>query len=104
MACIFFTTGSTEGLGNAAAQALLDDGHEVVQARNRSRAVGISALAGRLRDRLRLQPLLAPSGEDRGFTGAYVEWAIDCFSVSACFSNRNASSTAYSASATADLA
>src|SRR5256885_1845265 len=40
-------TGSTEGLGRAAAQALLDDGHEVVlHARNPSRAVGISALAG----------------------------------------------------------
>jgi NAD(P)-dependent dehydrogenase (short-subunit alcohol dehydrogenase family) len=41
-------TGSTEGLGRAAAQALLDDGHEVVlHARNPSRAVGISALADR---------------------------------------------------------
>ena len=37
-----FITGSTEGLGRAAAQALLDDGHEVVlHARNPSRAAGI---------------------------------------------------------------
>jgi NAD(P)-dependent dehydrogenase (short-subunit alcohol dehydrogenase family) len=43
-----FITGSTEGLGRAAAQALLDDGHEVVlHARNPSRAAGIRALADR---------------------------------------------------------
>ena len=43
-----FITGSTEGLGRAAAQALLDDGHEVVlHARNQSRAAGIGALADR---------------------------------------------------------
>ena len=43
-----FISGSTEGLGRAAAQALLDEGHEVVlHARNPSRAVGISGLADR---------------------------------------------------------
>lgn len=44
------------------------------------------------------------SRDTDGSTRAYFEWAIDSFSVSACFSNRKASSTAYSASATADLA
>jgi NAD(P)-dependent dehydrogenase (short-subunit alcohol dehydrogenase family) len=43
-----FITGSTEGLGRAAALALLDDGHDVVlHARNPSRAAGL----GRLGDR-----------------------------------------------------
>jgi len=43
-----FITGSTEGLGRGAAQALLDDGHEVVlHARNPSRAASIGALADR---------------------------------------------------------
>jgi NAD(P)-dependent dehydrogenase (short-subunit alcohol dehydrogenase family) len=42
-----FITGSTEGLGRAAALALLDDGHDVVvHARNPSRAAGIGDLAG----------------------------------------------------------
>ena len=43
-----FITGSTEGLGKAAALALLDDGHEVVlHARNASRAAGMGDLADR---------------------------------------------------------
>ena len=47
MACIFIT-GSTEGLGRAAALALLDDGHEVVlHARNPSRAASLGDLADR---------------------------------------------------------
>jgi NAD(P)-dependent dehydrogenase (short-subunit alcohol dehydrogenase family) len=41
-------TGSTQGLGRAAALALLDDGHEVVvHARNASRAAGAADLADR---------------------------------------------------------
>ncbi|MFD3562991.1 SDR family NAD(P)-dependent oxidoreductase [Streptomyces sp. NPDC058686] len=43
-----FITGSTEGLGKAAALDLLDDGHEVVlHARNPSRAADLGALADR---------------------------------------------------------
>ncbi|MGW6144726.1 SDR family NAD(P)-dependent oxidoreductase [Streptomyces sp. NPDC055140] len=43
-----FITGSTEGLGKAAALDLLDDGHEVVlHARNPSRATDLGALADR---------------------------------------------------------
>jgi NAD(P)-dependent dehydrogenase (short-subunit alcohol dehydrogenase family) len=43
-----FITGSTEGLGRAAALALLDDGHEVVlHARNASRGASIDGLANR---------------------------------------------------------
>jgi NAD(P)-dependent dehydrogenase (short-subunit alcohol dehydrogenase family) len=43
-----FITGSTEGLGKAAALALLDDGHEVVlHARNASRAASLENLADR---------------------------------------------------------
>ena len=43
-----FITGSTEGLGRAAAQSLLDDGHEVVlHARNPSRAADLGELADR---------------------------------------------------------
>jgi NAD(P)-dependent dehydrogenase (short-subunit alcohol dehydrogenase family) len=43
-----FITGSTEGLGRAAALALLDDGHQVVlHARNASRASSLGDLAGR---------------------------------------------------------
>jgi NAD(P)-dependent dehydrogenase (short-subunit alcohol dehydrogenase family) len=43
-----FITGSTEGLGKAAALALLDDGHDVVlHARNPSRAAGLGRLADR---------------------------------------------------------
>jgi NAD(P)-dependent dehydrogenase (short-subunit alcohol dehydrogenase family) len=43
-----FITGSTEGLGRAAAVALLDDGHEVIlHARNPTRAAGIGDLADR---------------------------------------------------------
>src|SRR5688572_17701402 len=43
-----FITGSTEGLGRAAALALLDDGHQVVlHARNPSRAGSLGDLANR---------------------------------------------------------
>src|SRR4051794_34021673 len=43
-----FITGSTEGLGRAAALALLDDGHEVVlHARNPSRVGSLGDLARR---------------------------------------------------------
>src|SRR5258705_4751146 len=43
-----FITGSTEGLGKAAALALLDDGHEVVlHARNASRAAGMGDVTDR---------------------------------------------------------
>jgi NAD(P)-dependent dehydrogenase (short-subunit alcohol dehydrogenase family) len=43
-----FITGSTEGLGRAAALALLDDGHEVfLHARNPSRAASMGDLADR---------------------------------------------------------
>ncbi|MGW6405474.1 SDR family NAD(P)-dependent oxidoreductase, partial [Streptomyces sp. NPDC055134] len=43
-----FITGSTEGLGKAAALDLLDDGHQVVlHARNPSRAADLGALADR---------------------------------------------------------
>src|SRR5262249_8288401 len=43
-----FISGSTDGLGRAAAQALLDDGHEVVlHARNRARAASVDDLAVR---------------------------------------------------------
>ena len=43
-----FITGSTEGLGRAAAQALLDGGHEVVlHARSPKRASALGALASR---------------------------------------------------------
>jgi NAD(P)-dependent dehydrogenase (short-subunit alcohol dehydrogenase family) len=43
-----FITGSTDGLGRGAAQALLDDGHEVVlHARNAARAGELGALAAR---------------------------------------------------------
>jgi NAD(P)-dependent dehydrogenase (short-subunit alcohol dehydrogenase family) len=43
-----FITGSTEGLGKAAALARLDDGHEVVlHARNASRAASLENLADR---------------------------------------------------------
>lgn len=45
---IVFITGSTDGLGRAAAQSLLDDGHQVVlHARSAERAATISALASR---------------------------------------------------------
>src|SRR5215472_9274551 len=41
-----FITGSTDGLGYAAAQALIEDGHEVVlHARSRERATAVSDLA-----------------------------------------------------------
>lgn len=41
-----FITGSTDGLGFAAARALIDDGHEVVlHARSRERAVALADLA-----------------------------------------------------------
>lgn len=44
-----FITGSTEGLGRAAAQSLLDDGHEVVlHARSPERAKGLGDLRPRL--------------------------------------------------------
>lgn len=47
MACVF-VTGSTDGLGLAAARALLDEGHEVVlHARSRKRAAVLSDLAPR---------------------------------------------------------
>ncbi|WP_239091540.1 SDR family NAD(P)-dependent oxidoreductase [Streptomyces sp. SID14478] len=43
-----FITGSTDGLGRAAASDLLDDGHEVVlHARNASRAADLGPLADR---------------------------------------------------------
>lgn len=43
-----FVTGTTEGLGRAAALALIEDGHEVVlHARNPARAAGIGDLADR---------------------------------------------------------
>jgi NAD(P)-dependent dehydrogenase (short-subunit alcohol dehydrogenase family) len=43
-----FVSGSTTGLGRAAAEALLDDGHEVVvHARNRARAAELDELVGR---------------------------------------------------------
>ena len=43
-----FITGSTDGLGRAAAQALIEQGHEVVlHARSRERAAGLDDLAGR---------------------------------------------------------
>ena len=45
---IVFITGSTEGLGCAAAQSLLDDGHQVVlHARSADRAASIAGLASR---------------------------------------------------------
>jgi len=45
---IVFITGSTDGLGRAAAQSLLDAGHRVVlHARSQDRAAGIGALASR---------------------------------------------------------
>ena len=45
---IVFITGSTDGLGRAAAQSLLDGGHRVVlHARSRDRAAAIAALASR---------------------------------------------------------
>jgi NAD(P)-dependent dehydrogenase (short-subunit alcohol dehydrogenase family) len=49
MACVFIT-GSTDGLGLAAARTLLDEGHEVVlHARSRKRAAVLSDLAPRAR-------------------------------------------------------
>jgi NAD(P)-dependent dehydrogenase (short-subunit alcohol dehydrogenase family) len=43
-----FITGSTEGLGRAAAESLMDDGHDVVlQARSRERASALSNIAPR---------------------------------------------------------
>src|SRR5215212_5093790 len=43
-----FITGSTDGLGRAAARTLLDDGHEVVlHARSRNRAAAVADLAPR---------------------------------------------------------
>src|SRR4051812_49342834 len=43
----FFITGSTEGLGRAAAQSLLHRGHEVVlHARSHERAAALGSLAG----------------------------------------------------------
>ena len=45
---IVFITGSTDGLGRAAAQSLLDDGHKVVlHARSAERTATIAALASR---------------------------------------------------------
>jgi NAD(P)-dependent dehydrogenase (short-subunit alcohol dehydrogenase family) len=45
---VVFITGSTDGLGRAAAQSLLDDGHRVVlHARSKVRAKAISDLASR---------------------------------------------------------
>ena len=45
---IVFITGSTDGLGRAAAQSLLDDGHKVVlHARSAERAATIAALVSR---------------------------------------------------------
>src|SRR5437763_11849696 len=47
MPCVFIT-GSTDGLGRAAARALLDEGHEVVlHARSRERASAVDDLASR---------------------------------------------------------
>ncbi|TYO67418.1 SDR family NAD(P)-dependent oxidoreductase [Bradyrhizobium hipponense] len=44
-----FITGSTDGLGRAAAQSLLDDGHHVVlHARSAERAAGLGELASRV--------------------------------------------------------
>jgi NAD(P)-dependent dehydrogenase (short-subunit alcohol dehydrogenase family) len=46
---IVFITGSTDGLGRAAAQSLLDEGHQVVlHARSAERAAVIAALASRV--------------------------------------------------------
>ncbi len=43
-----FVSGSTTGLGRAAAESLLDDGHEViVHARNRARGAAVDGLVGR---------------------------------------------------------
>ena len=43
-----FITGSTDGLGRAAARALIDEGHEVVlHARSRERASTVNDLASR---------------------------------------------------------
>jgi NAD(P)-dependent dehydrogenase (short-subunit alcohol dehydrogenase family) len=43
-----FITGSTDGLGRAAAQALIEKGHQVVlHARSRDRAAALDDLAGR---------------------------------------------------------
>jgi len=43
-----FITGSTDGLGRAAARTLIDDGHDVVlHARSRNRALAVSDLASR---------------------------------------------------------
>ena len=43
-----FITGSTDGLGRAAARALMDDGHQVVlHARSRQRAAAVDDLAAR---------------------------------------------------------
>ena len=45
---IIFITGSTDGLGRAAAQSLLEDGHQVVlHARSADRAATIAGLASR---------------------------------------------------------
>ena len=45
---IVFITGSTQGLGRAAAQSLLEDGHQVVlHARSTGRAATIAELASR---------------------------------------------------------
>jgi NAD(P)-dependent dehydrogenase (short-subunit alcohol dehydrogenase family) len=45
---IVFITGSTDGLGRAAAQSLLDDGHQVVlHTRSTGRAAAIAELASR---------------------------------------------------------
>ena len=46
---LVLVTGSTTGLGRAAAQALLDDGHDVVlHARSAARTVGLEDLGGRI--------------------------------------------------------
>ena len=45
---IVFITGSTDGLGRAAAQSLLDNGHQVVlHARSAERAAAVTGLASR---------------------------------------------------------
>src|SRR6516225_7336588 len=45
---IVFITGSTDGLGRAAAQSLLDEGHQVVlHARSADRAAAVGELASR---------------------------------------------------------
>ena len=45
---IVFITGSTDGLGRAAARALIDDGHQVtLHARSRERAAAVDDLASR---------------------------------------------------------